>query len=242
MRKVLIGFLLTIFCISAHAEPMTKKKIAWIESQEGVKDIGCSKYDDGTYSITKKEPFKINESAFKVKKLFDGSSFTCYLNDKDRLPVLSVVEVGKVDGVDIRIYHSDGSGLLGDQDMDKYDDGWHTGCKQDAMTDDVICYVRQNDLSIFRDKDGYIVRVGSSHYPDSVANLRINKDTPFSSGEEGIFSSESSKNIVNTLTSKDSVMTRYIEWPNKRNIDKPVRMENYDTAKKVLDLIFDNHN
>lgn len=242
MRKVLIGVLLTIFCISMHAEPMTKKKIAWLESQEGVKEIGCNEYEDSTYFTDKDKTFKIEKSSFNEPRIFDDSILKCDLSDSSGVLTLQIIEYAVVDSVKVRIFHSDGSGSVGDRTYDKNDKSWGTGCKKDTMTDDVTCYIKQSDMSLFRDKEGYLIRVGSNHYPSSIANLRINKDSPYSSGDDGIFSRESSEQIINKLTPAELVSTRYVEWPYKRNVDNTVAMDNYNVAKKILDTIYENHN
>lgn len=242
MRYVLIGLLLTSFVVVSYAKPMTKKKVAWLETQQGVKKIGCDEYEDSSYSSTGRESFSIKKSAFKHDKLFENSKLTCDLWDDYGKPYLHVIEKTKIDGVDVRFFHSDGSGTVGDRNYGKDDKSWGTGCKKDTMTDEVICYARQNDMNIFRDKEGYVIRVGSNHYPGSVANLRINEDSPFSSGDDGIFNRESSEQIVSKLSPENSVSTRYIEWPHKRNVDNTAIMDNYDVVKKVLDTIYENHN
>lgn len=244
MKKVLIGVMVAAlsFVSVGYAKPMTKKKVAWLETQQGVKEIGCNEYDDSSYASTGKELFSIKKSAFKHDKLFENSKLVCDLWDDHNKPYLHVIEKTKIDGIDIRFFHFDGSGLIGDQRIEKYNDGWRTGCKKDTMTDEVICYVSQNDVSLFRDKDGYLIRVGNNHYPSSIANLRINEDSPFSSGDDGIFDRESSEQIVSKLSPDDAVSTRYIEWPHKRNIDNTVIMDNYNVAKKVLDTLYENHN
>ncbi|MEX0397250.1 hypothetical protein KDV94_15350, partial [Providencia rettgeri] len=98
-----------------------------------------------------------------------------------------------------------------------------------------------NDLYIYKDKNGYLISIGRNHFPSKDSFIRVNEESPMKSGEKGYLDRNESKSLISRLSSKDTVTTRYVEWPYDRSKDSDVGMANFDTAKQVLDKVFDNY-
>lgn len=226
-----------------HAsEKMKQKDIKWLQGIPEVKDIGCDEYADSSYSLTERDGLEIMNSSFKERKLSPDSKITCDLwakTDDIKKPVLHVIEEFKIDGVNVHIYHSDASGTIGKDYNDS--SAWNTACKTDAMTDDVTCYVSHKSFYIFKNKSGYNVLVGSEHFPGTVAYVRIGKGKPISSGKDGVFSSADSLKVIESIDKKSTVSTRYTKWPYETPVDENLDTKYFEQAKKILDVIFDNH-
>ena len=221
---------------------MTEKSKKWLLSQPGVSSIGCDSYEDSSYSFTGRDGFYIKESSFKNSRIFEGSKLTCDLwsDMEDRKkPTLYVIENATIDDVKVSVFQSGGSGSVGDDYNDK--SSWQVGCKTDVMTDEYNCHIRQKDFYILRDESGYHVFIGSEHFPETKSYIRIDEGKPIESGGKGTFSLEDSTIIVNALSSKSKVVTRYTRWPYERHVDGVVNMDKYNASKKVLDIIFESH-
>lgn len=226
-----------------HAsEKMKQKDIKWLQGIPEVKEIGCDEYADSSYSLTERDGLEIINSSFKEGRLSPGSKITCDLwakTDDIKKPILHVIEQFKIDGVNVHMYHSDASGTIGNDYSDKH--AWNSACKTDPMNDDVTCYVSHKSFYIFKDKSGYRVLVGSEHFPKTVAYVRIGKEKPIPSGGGGIFSLSDSLKIIKSIDKGVTVSTRYTKWPYDTAIDEKLDTEYFEQAKKILDLIFDNH-
>ncbi|WP_338494188.1 hypothetical protein VRB23_06720 [Erwinia aphidicola] len=244
MNKLFSLCLCTLLLPSlSHAgEKMKPKDIEWLQGIPEVKSIGCDAYEDSSYSTTGREGLEISETSFKEKRLNPDSKVTCDLWAKTndlKIPVLQVKESFKVDGVNVNIFHSDASGTIGKDYSDK--SAWSTACKTDTMTDDVTCYVSHKSFYIIKNKTGYNVLVGSEHFPGTVAYVRIDKQKPISSGKDGVFSSDDSLKIIESVSKQGIVSTRYTKWPYEAPVDEKLDTKYFEQAKKILDLIFDNH-
>jgi len=221
---------------------MKPKDIAWLQGIPEVKAVGCDAYEDSSYSTTGREGLEIIETSFKGQRLNPDSKVTCDLWAKTgdiKIPVLQVTEAFKVDGVNVNIFHSDASGTIGKDYSDK--SAWNTACKTDTMTDDVTCYVSHKSFYIIKSKTGYTLLVGSEHFPGTAAYVRIGKQKPISSGKDGIFSPADSFKIIESVGRQGIVSTRYTKWPYETPVDEKLDTKYFEQAKKVLDLIFDNH-
>lgn len=231
------------FSISANAEdPLSKKEISWLKGTNEAKELGCDSFSNRAYS--KITPLKIEkeESIFDNKKLFSNSQFVCDVgkNYQNNTYKMSIVEVVNINGVTVKLYHSNGSGGIGNgSSIDK--DSWLFGCSKDKMNDEITCYLNNNDLHLYKDKHGYLISVGRNHFPSKDSFIRINKDEPIKTGDKGFLNRDKSSSLVGTISSKDTVTTRYVEWPHDRSKDSEVDMTNYDVAKQVLDKVFDNY-
>ncbi|WP_033782737.1 hypothetical protein [Pantoea sp. 9140] len=228
--------------ITSASEKMKLKDIKWLQGISEVKAIGCDSYEDSTYSSTGRDELEITESSFREKRLNPDSKITCDLwakTDDIKKPVLQVLEEFKIDGVNVHIYHSDASGTIGKDYSDN--SAWNSACKSDTMTDEVTCYVSHKSFYMFKNKTGYYLLVGSDHFPQTVAYIRLGKDKPISSGKDGVFSSADSLKIIESINNQTTLSTRYTKWPYETPVDEKLDTKYFEQAKKVLDLIFDNH-
>lgn len=235
-----IGFMIIAPSVVV-AEQMSSKDISWLENKPEIKAMGCSSYEGDPSGG--RSGVKITESSFSTDRLFSDGSLTCYLSmniDDLDMPKLSIIEKTKLNGVDVSVFHSDGSGTIGKGYSDKQ--AWQSACKKDAMTDEVTCQIHQGNLFLFKDKSGYSVGVGGELYPKTNAFIRLGKDKPLQAKYESIFSAEQTDQIISGLTAGDKVLTRYTKWPNKTDIDESIDAKYFLSAKKVLDLIYEKHN
>ncbi|MEQ4731276.1 hypothetical protein ABN075_04445 [Providencia rettgeri] len=242
MRKVLM---ISVLCSSFYAnagDPLSKKEINWLKSTNEAKELACDSFSNSVYSKIKPLKIEKEKSTFNGKKIFSNSKFICdvKMDYKNNTYKMSVIEDVHINGVNTRIYHSNGSGGVGNGDStDK--ESWLFGCSKDKMSDDVTCYLNNNDLYIYKDKNGYLISIGRNHFPSKDSFIRVNEESPMKSGEKGYLDRNESKSLISRLSSKDTVTTRYVEWPYDRSKDSDVGMANFDTAKQVLDKVFDNY-
>lgn len=238
---ILIGFLSFSFAVGA-SEKMSAKDIKWLEGHSNVKAIGCDTYENSSYSVTERKDLKVKDSSFKNQRVFDKSKLICDLwSDTADIskPLLHVQEKAVIDGINVLIFQSDGSGTIGEGYNDK--SAWNSSCKVDSMTDAVTCSVYQNNFYLFKTDSGYTVVIGSEHFPKTLSYLRVNKDKPLASGEDGVFSNNNSNQIIESLSEGGKVMIRFTKWPYENPIDEEVDIKYFNSAKKALDLIYSNH-
>ncbi|MEN7471075.1 hypothetical protein [Providencia stuartii] len=239
MKKLLLGVLLTSFVAVSYGKPMSKKDIKWLESQEAVKDIGCNEYSDRTYSKQKKGKVEIAESVFKTDKLFDESKLTCELTEDNDIFSVIVIEKAIIDGKKVEVYHSSSSGYV-NVTNDPFDD-WSFKCQKDAMTDEVACGMNQNGFTIEKDSNGYRIQIGYEHFPESLAYIRVDKGKPIESERNGMYSRETAKLIVDSLSDESDVTIRYTRWPIQKPVDKKMNMEGFNSAKKAMDILLSSY-
>lgn len=242
MRK--FAALLFMCAVSVNASDRSaSQNLKWLKALPMVKELNCSAFKDDTYSGDfNRNELEIKKSVFRKTPLFEGGAQTCSLSqDSGRLkqPEVSVSEKAKLAGVAVEIYHSDGSGMVGNEYNDPKT--WFSKCSSDAMTDEVRCSVYQRDFALVRTKNGYEVVVGSSNYPGSKAMLRFGKETPFIATNESTFSHKQTEKIIEKLSSDSPVTTRHTNWPNGNNQDNNLNTKYFTAAKQLLDAIFENH-
>ena len=137
---------------------------------------------------------------------------------------VSTYETGLVNGVFYRVYPSDLSGSFGGtpefdgvlnaSNINTYlGDHWSIGCHVDAMTDKKTCSISRKDFSLYVEKSSVQVIVGSDHYPGRPASIRIGKNKPFTTSNDGQFTKAISRQIAAQMLAGQNIATRYIEWP-----------------------------
>lgn len=243
VRKTLfVAGILLLPVAAISGDKMSAKDIKWLKGIDEVTAIGCDSYENSAYSVTQRKNLKIKPSVFKVPRVIDGGALVCDLqadtSDIEQ-PIMLTRESGVISGVNVAIYHSDGSGTIGKDYNDKK--AWESSCNTDAMTDEVTCYVRHKQLYIVKNKDGYFAMVGHEHFPETLAYVRVGGSKPFTSGEGGVFSKEESGKVIDAMSKSDNVVTRYTKWPYESPIDENIEMKYFGVAKQVLDTIYDNH-
>ncbi|KEY58512.1 hypothetical protein [Serratia sp. DD3] len=250
VRKISAALLLLVISTNVNSEiPLAKKDVIWLEKKQGIKDLECSAYrqlyaEEGKATIPQNIGFDIKEDYFKNKHVFENGKLICLFEvdvlKKDKTKV-SVVEEALIDGVKVSFYHWGGSGTIGGGYNDK--SSWSLGCKTDSMTDDLTCYIYKGSFYLHRDKNGYMVAVGSEHFPNTPAYIRFGKSKPLESGGHGVFSLVDSKSIIDTLSSsdKDKVVTRYTRWPYENPIDEELNISYFKSSIKILDAIYEAH-
>lgn len=244
MKIVVLLLVLFVFASTAQAkEKKISRNISWMKSIPSVIDLKCSSYEDNTYTNDfKKSELTIRGGVFKVSPIFDGGQKVCSLSQNSEnlnIPEVSVSEGAKIDNVEVSVFYSDGSGMIG---RDFHDSStWFSKCSSDAMTDEVRCSIYQEDIALARDKDGYHIVIGSSNYPGTKAMFRSGKEKPITAIDESVFSTEDSLKIIEKLSDGASAVSRYTKWPDGRVEDKEINTKNFSAAKKFLDKIFESH-
>ncbi|MGJ3349403.1 hypothetical protein AAZR23_07890 [Morganella sp. Je.2.23] len=244
MKKVLIAAVCCLMSAGVMAgDKLSNKEIKWLQSTDQAKTLACDKFSNEAYSKLPPKPIIISKSVFDNKSIFDNSVRVCGVAkvDNGKSYSMSIAEEIVIDGVKVSVHHVDGSGRVGNGGYGD-SESWGFGCKKEMMHDNVICYISNGDLYIYRDKIGHTIVVGKNHFPNSATLLRVNKDSPVKSGDKGMFDRNLSESLIKKISSIDSISTRYVEWPYERNIDKKINMENYDIAINILEKIFSNHN
>ncbi|EJD6042832.1 hypothetical protein M0J40_RS09315 [Providencia rettgeri] len=242
-RYLLVGALLfSVTSMAASVDQVTKQEIKWLESFPVVKEIGCNSYDKVGVTIDRTKVANINQSPFAGQRITANSNFICGIRNDYENNGYKIIkrENFKLDGVKVEIYHSDGSGVIGDAYLDSK--AWHAACKSDAMTDEHTCAIMKDDLVIIKSKGGYQAIIGTKHFPNTTALIRIDKNKPIESGEKGQYSHQQSADLINEMANAKTVTTRFTQWPYEKNVDSTMDITNFNTAKKVLDLIYEKHN
>lgn len=156
------------------------------------------------------------------------------------------IEEGIYKGVKYRIYYSDGSGSVQglpantlDYVGDNIGTNWSIQCKLDKMDDTHWCSLDRGDLRVGIWKDGTpFVSVGSSHYPNSMIAVRVDKNKPISASEKTGFTKAQSAEIIEQLKKGSSILTRYQEWPYQRNKDTSIDLFGFPQAWEILQKIY----
>ncbi|HEM8291638.1 TPA: hypothetical protein U2M59_000881 [Providencia stuartii] len=240
-RYLLVGALLfSVTSMAASVDQVTKQEIKWLESIPIVKAVGCNSFEKIGVTIDKTKDVTIEPSFFKNQRIEISAKLVCNINNKNGGYAIIPEEQFTLDGVKVEIYHSDGSGVIGDAYLDSK--AWHTACKSDAMTDEHTCAIMKDDLVIIKSKDGYQAIIGSRHFPNTTALIRIDKGKPIESGEKGQYSHQQSAELMNEMANAKTVTTRFTQWPYEKYVDSTMDMTNFNTAKKVLDLIYSKYN
>ncbi|CAM7635191.1 hypothetical protein PHDIMM138B_20280 [Phytobacter diazotrophicus] len=243
IKKCILLSVAGLLSIQAHSysklpAPVVRK----LEAMDSVKKLNCDEFEGFVFSKIDYAKLEVKGSFFKDTPVINGSSTICFLDhdfDDTTKPVLSVVERGIVEGVNFSLSRWGGSGSVGGEYLSPA--SWNLGCSTDAMTDDVTCYIFQKGFYIYRSKNGYSVIIGSEHFPQTTSFLRINKDAPIESQFNGVYSNDTSKNILVKLGSATAVTIRFTKWPNINPLDEVVDMTSFNAAKFMLDRIYENH-
>lgn len=242
-RFLLVGALFfPVSSMAASVDQVTKQEIKRIKEFPEIKQLGCSSFDTSSVELDKNRNITLIASVFETNKIVSDSQILCGI-DSDYATnsyKVSFKETFIIDGVPVGIQHIDGSGTIGKNYSDSK--AWHTACKSDAMTDEHTCAIMKDDLVIIKSKDGYQAIIGTKHFPNTTALIRIDKNKPIESGEKGQYSHQQSADLINEMANAKTVTTRFTQWPYEKNVDSTIDMTNFNAAKKVLDLIYDKHN
>lgn len=243
INKYIFLFLVGAMAFQSHAySKLPDIAVRKLEKLDSVKTIKCDRFEGFVFDKVDYSKLEIKESFFKEIPVINGSSTTCLLDsdsDDTTKPVLNIIEEGVIDSAKVEIFRWGGSGTVGGEYLAPK--SWNLGCSTDAMTDEVTCYVFQNDFHIYRSKNGYSMVVGSEHFPQTKSLLRINKDNPIESQDNGVFASDVSERVLLELSDATSVTTRFTKWPNSKPIDEKVDMTYFKAAKIMLDRLYENH-
>ncbi|HEK1927991.1 hypothetical protein [Proteus mirabilis] len=230
------------YSVSINPAEPEKKNTDWIKNSHVTSDMECDGYEDDTFSFGDKSKLVAEKTIFSKKRILPNSLRICTATTdihRDNKMSVIIVEKAKINNIDVSVYHSDGSGSIGNDYNDKA--SWSYACKKDKMNDKVECYMYQDGFYIFKESSGYTVLVGKDHFPGRRVQVRVGKGTPFSTGDNGNFSKSASRKIINAALKSNSMVTRYTEWPYDTPIDNNVHLEYFNEAIKLLNNIYDNY-
>ncbi|MCW2258434.1 hypothetical protein M2263_004525 [Providencia alcalifaciens] len=242
-RFLLVGvLLLPLISMAASVDQVTKQEIKRIKESSEIKELGCESFDTSGVKLDQKKLVTVVQSVFKNNKVVDESKISCSVRGdySTNSYKISWVESFLVGNVKVRIHHTDGSGTIGNSYSDSK--AWHTACKTDAITDEHTCAIMKDNLVVIKSKDGYQAIIGTKHFPNTTALIRIDKDKPIESSDKGQYNHQQTAELLNEMANAKAVTTRFMQWPYERYVDKTMDMTNFNTAKKVLDLIYEKHN
>ncbi len=139
------------------------------------------------------------------------------------------IETGILNGVEYRIYYSDGSGsFVGRRggnlaDVMSFQYNWHVSCRKDVITDGKSCFMNRGATFVFVDDTGaYNLHLGTDHYPGSDIVIRIDNGKPIfmnSRTSTGSFGPRLSAAIIQSISKAKTVTTRYYKWPRNLPLD-----------------------
>lgn len=137
-------------------------------------------------------------------------------------------------------YYVDGSGALGsDESVDTKN--WSIACTKDAINDTRNCHVSNYASRIFisLDTSGKFasVCVMGHDFPGRVANIRVDKNKPFTTSANGC---TANKQVFDQLLKGDEVTTRSYEWPYDSNRDQTQQIRDLPEALDLARFIQKN--
>lgn len=157
------------------------------------------------------------------------------------------IEEGTYKGVRYRIYYTDASGSIQglstntlDYVGDKYGSNWSTRCELDQVDDTRYCFLTKENLSIGIWKNGtYFAAIGYDHYPGSQITIRVDKNKPITANADTRFSRTQTLEIIKQLKIGSKVVTRYKEWPYKKNKDEAFGIYGFGQAWEILHKLYE---
>lgn len=242
MKKVLIAAACCLVsAVSMAEDKLSGSDIAKLKLTKSISDIGCDSFEKFGYVKLGEKPISSGESIFKSKKLYDNSTLTCIVETADAIGDNYIIkrENAVVDGVSTYIYHSDGSGRVGDDGDEK--STWHTICMSDLMTDESTCAIRNQGLTIAKNKNRYLVFVGEEVVPNSTSLIRIDKSKPSESGANGTISGTDADNIIREIGNSKEISIRFNEVGKRTSTDQKIDAGKFKAAKFILDKIYNEH-
>ena len=160
---------------------------------------------------------------------------------------VNTVETGTKDAVAYRIYYTDGSASFAGEPGNTLAPGergnWSVGCRKDAMTDARSCHVKKGDLWVWAYSTGVRrVIIGGDHYPGYAAQIRVDSQAPLSTpaSGEGVFGPQGAKSAISQLLRGETVVTRYVDWPHRGNVDKTESLYGFKQAYEYMDWALAN--
>ncbi len=144
-------------------------------------------------------------------------------------------EYGVINNINYRFSHYDASGGLdgveGGLALGHSFARWTTRCDKDAMTDVVSCFAMKDDLFvIYSPKVGYVISVGTEHFPRSTSFIRVDENKPVESGKSGVFDAKLTQVILEQFKTGKVVKTRYTRWPHDRYINTETSLYGVEQA------------
>ncbi|HTN31800.1 MAG TPA: hypothetical protein VL178_13405 [Pseudomonas sp.] len=167
---------------------------------------------------------------------------TVSLQELDLLTKIRVskIEQGEVSGVKYRFYYSDGSGSFAgapgnDLKSSERATNWSVKCDKDAMTEKVSCYAITREFGIFAYPDGSeLIALGVNHYPGSKVAVKVGTATPLEADARIQFDATQSKALLARMKNGTQIVTRYQEWPSKRNKDQVFTLFGVEEVRSYL--------
>jgi hypothetical protein len=213
--------------------PVSEKEISLIKSLNGVDSLKCASYLDKRFSQSNNKIYKVKRDSLKKTPFIDGGEITCEVSSNiwnwDETEVMSV-EHGVINGANYTLYHSDGSGSVGDGDA-----SWSFGCSKDAITDKKECSMYNKEMKIYREANGYSVVVGSEHFPGRRSYIRVDGGKPSVGNDHGYFPRASG--VISSITNNSNIIVRYTKWPYDYVIDTEINTSNFEQAKYIFDRV-----
>lgn len=235
--------------INQLAQNNISKNMNELENKEGFK---CDIYDsNGIHNWYFLEEFQFvlqnKLSPLKKSPILDSGKIYCvidkYGNNIPRTYNVNVVERGLINNVEYSINYSDFSGNIGN-DSKSSDNYWMFGCRTDKMNDKKECSADNYyaNVSILKNKHGYLLQIGYDHYPGKKVSIRINKDKVLNSWREnGTFNYQISNNIIKSIKNNDVVYVRYVKWPYENEITNQLDVSYFKEVLRLLDTIYNLH-
>lgn len=139
---------------------------------------------------------------------------------------INVYEKGTINSVAYSIY-GDGSASFTPIGLDGYDKQWSIDCKKDKFNDLKVCHMVNNSLFVFLIGGKFSVSLGSNHFPNSSAAIKIDNNKTIY-GIEGEF--KNSIPVIEQLKRGKLALTRYQEWPYEINKDREVKLTGFNES------------
>ena len=237
MKKV-ICFLALGLVSTAFANPtLPKKDIQTLQGNAQVKELGCSSFESVNIKSLSGRAIEVQEDKYGGKNLINDAKVVCKVFDNyidENKAIVYKSEIGKIKGVDVEIPHSVFASTVGGG-RDK--DGWNVYCKRDDIDDTLVCYTINGHLFVFSSDSGYDPIIGVEKASGTASYLRIDKNKAFSTKNDGRFTAEESRQIVEQMKSGDSALVRFTKAGEGSSTDEKLKLTQFPAAIEVLDLM-----
>ena len=153
---------------------------------------------------------------------------------------VSKIEQGDMNGVKYRFYYTDGSGSFAGAPGNELKSteratNWSVKCDKDVMTEKVSCYAITRSFGIFAYPDGSeLIALGVNHYPGSKVAVKVGAAAPVEADSRIQFDSKQSRALLDRMKNGTQIVTRYQEWPHKRNTDQVFTLFGVEEARAYL--------
>jgi len=206
-------------------------------AEESCAYVSRSRYVDGWTEVGSKEVID--------RQITPDGVVNCFFfpDQGEKLNVLVRQERGNYQGVEYRIFYTDGSGVIQGEaekplDVADFQDNWKLRCRTSPSDPQRHCVLQKGDVSIHRDKDAsFMLEVGSNQEPGSEWLVRVDSHEAVTADTQQGFTDEQTSLILEQMKTGKKMYTRYKGVSNQRETDKTINLFTYTRVAELVEVI-----